>query len=106
MVDAGQDALLDCHIMPEQTAETSAPTVTWSREGRQLILEASKFEQFNNGSLVVKQTTFNDHGTYACVMTGASGQETGYVRLHVKGKSLLDYNIYFVCFNLLATNAF
>jgi len=89
-VDAGQDALLDCHIIHEHTAAEAASTATWSRDGRQLILDSSKYELQSNGSLVVKATTFNDLGNYACVTSSVDGPETGYVRLLVKGKWTLS----------------
>src|SRR5699024_3478349 len=90
-VNAGEDALLDCHVIHEQVLVDGATVpVVWARDGQQTgsILESSRFEILPNGSLALKRVDFNDHGTYACVTSagGGNGEETGYVRLLVKGR--------------------
>ena len=91
-VNSGADALLDCHVIHEQSEATTTVQVAWSRDGQQIgsLVESSRFDILSNGSLVLKRVDFNDHGTYACVTSGLAGaaEETGYVKLLVKGMYL------------------
>lgn len=93
-VRAGLDAMLNCHVLEEQdvtknssiTSNVPTTTVVWSRDGRELssIMESNRFELQTNGSLLIRKTDSNDHGTYACVANQNAAQEIGYVQLQVE----------------------
>lgn len=100
-VRAGLDAMLDCHVLEEQdvtknssiTSNVPTTTVVWSRDGRELssIMEPNRFELQTNGSLLIRKTDSNDHGTYACVANQNAAQEIGYVQLQVEGNYCLQH---------------
>ena len=94
-VKAGDDAVLNCHVIKEQMTPNSnvnvTPSVVWSRNGQQISvnIEVGRFTILSNGSLIIRNTNTGDHGLYACMGTVDDSvgyhEQTGYIRLLVKG---------------------
>nr|XP_040038202.1 roundabout homolog 2-like isoform X2 [Gasterosteus aculeatus aculeatus] len=80
-------SLLKC-----QASGDPEPTVTWRKNGVNLLGKDPRFSLLEHGSLQIQSTRLSDQGLYTCVATSSSGETSWSAYLDVRDSTdLLDF---------------
>uniref|UniRef100_A0A8C5HVD7 Roundabout homolog 2-like n=1 Tax=Gouania willdenowi TaxID=441366 RepID=A0A8C5HVD7_GOUWI len=76
----GSVSLLRCQALGDPE-----PTVTWRKNGANLLGKDPRFSLLEHGSLQIQSTKLSDSGLYTCVATSSSGETSWSAYLDVRG---------------------
>ncbi|XP_013859386.1 roundabout homolog 2 isoform X1 [Austrofundulus limnaeus] len=83
----GGMSLLQC-----QASGDPQPTVTWRKNGANLLEKDPRFSLLDHGSLQIQNTRLSDSGLYTCLATSSSGETSWSAYLDVKDSTdLVDF---------------
>ncbi|KAM7374101.1 hypothetical protein PAMP_006778 [Pampus punctatissimus] len=75
-----------------QASGDPEPTVTWRKNGANLLGKDPRFSLLEHGSLQIQSTRLSDSGIYTCVATSSSGETSWSAYLDVKDSTdLVDF---------------
>ncbi|XP_053341492.1 hemicentin-1 [Clarias gariepinus] len=79
------DVILNNHVtLPCRATGTPRPTITWQKEGINIVTTGSDFSVLPNGDLQISQAKVEDTGTYMCVAQNPAGTAVGKTKLRVQ----------------------
>ncbi|TSL47575.1 Hemicentin-1 [Bagarius yarrelli] len=79
------DVILNNHVtLPCRVSGTPRPTITWQKEGINIVTTRSDFTVLPNGGLLISQAKVEDTGTYICVAQNPAGTALGKTKLRVQ----------------------
>ncbi|XP_053542916.1 hemicentin-1 isoform X1 [Ictalurus punctatus] len=79
------DVILNSHVtLPCRAAGTPRPTITWQKEGINIVTSGSDFTVLPNGGLQISHAKVEDAGTYMCVAQNPAGTALGKTKLRVQ----------------------
>ncbi|MCJ8749980.1 hypothetical protein PDJAM_G00193750 [Pangasius djambal] len=79
------DVILNNHVtLPCRALGTPRPTITWQKEGINIVTTGSHFTVLPNGGLQISQAKVEDTGTYMCVAQNPAGTALGKTKLRVQ----------------------
>ncbi|KAK3506808.1 hypothetical protein QTP70_028372 [Hemibagrus guttatus] len=79
------DVILNNHVtLPCRALGTPRPTITWQKEGINIVTTGSDFTVLPNGGLQISQAKVEDSGTYMCVAQNPAGTALGKTKLRVQ----------------------
>ncbi|XP_023198333.1 roundabout homolog 2-like isoform X6 [Xiphophorus maculatus] len=85
-------ALGGVSILQCQASGDPEPTVTWRKNGANLLGQDPRFSLLEHGSLQIQNTRLSDSGLYTCVATSSSGETSWSAYLDVKDSTdLMDF---------------
>ncbi|XP_043996661.1 roundabout homolog 2-like isoform X3 [Gambusia affinis] len=85
-------ALGGVSILRCQASGDPEPTVTWRKNGANLLGQDPRFSLLEHGSLQIQNTRLSDSGLYTCVATSSSGETSWSAYLDVKDSTdLMDF---------------
>ncbi|XP_043941249.1 hemicentin-1 [Protopterus annectens] len=76
-------------ILPCEATGTPIPTITWQKEGVNVITTEDGFTVLPKGSLQIGRARAKDAGTYICVAQNPSGTALGKIKLRVQVPPLI-----------------
>ena len=79
LIMEGKTAVLECF-----SSGSPQPKLTWTKDGKDLLLTERHFFAANKQLLLILQTTPSDSGQYSCQMQNTLGTERGATSLEVK----------------------
>uniref|UniRef100_A0A3Q0RZP5 Roundabout, axon guidance receptor, homolog 2 (Drosophila) n=1 Tax=Amphilophus citrinellus TaxID=61819 RepID=A0A3Q0RZP5_AMPCI len=83
----GGVSLLRC-----QASGDPEPTITWRKNGANLLGKDARFSLLEHGSLQIQSTRLSDSGLYTCVATSSSGETSWSAYLDVRDSTdLIDF---------------
>ncbi|XP_028322376.1 roundabout homolog 2-like isoform X2 [Gouania willdenowi] len=83
----GSVSLLRCQALGDPE-----PTVTWRKNGANLLGKDPRFSLLEHGSLQIQSTKLSDSGLYTCVATSSSGETSWSAYLDVRDSTdLVDF---------------
>ncbi|KAI5614770.1 hemicentin-1 isoform X1 [Silurus asotus] len=79
------DVILNNHVtLPCRALGTPRPTITWQKEGINIVTTGSVFTILPNGGLQISHAKVEDTGTYMCVAQNPAGTALGKTKLRVQ----------------------
>ncbi|CAM9592142.1 unnamed protein product [Lampetra fluviatilis] len=79
------EVIVNYHItLPCEARGTPQPTITWQREGINVITSGEGFTVLPSGGLQIARAAVEDGGTYMCVAQNPAGTALGKVKLRVQ----------------------
>ncbi|KAK5616712.1 Roundabout 2 [Crenichthys baileyi] len=85
-------ALGGVSVLKCQASGDPEPTVTWRRNGANLLGQDPRFSLLEHGSLQIQNTRLSDSGLYTCVATSSSGETSWSAYLDVRDSTdLMDF---------------
>uniref|UniRef100_A0A8C6W0T0 Roundabout guidance receptor 2 n=1 Tax=Nothobranchius furzeri TaxID=105023 RepID=A0A8C6W0T0_NOTFU len=85
-------ALGGVSVLRCQASGDPEPTVTWRKNGANLLGKDARFSLLEHGSLQIQNTRLSDSGLYTCVATSSSGETSWSAYLDVRDSTdLVDF---------------
>ncbi|MED6231794.1 Roundabout 2, partial [Ataeniobius toweri] len=85
-------ALGGVSVLKCQASGDPEPTVTWRKNGANLLGQDPRFSLLEHGSLQIQNTRLSDSGLYTCVATSSSGETSWSAYLDVRDSTdLMDF---------------
>nr|XP_014344645.1 PREDICTED: hemicentin-1 [Latimeria chalumnae] len=79
------DVILNNPItLPCKATGTPSPTITWQKEGINIITTGGSFTVLPNGGLQIARAALEDAGTFICVAQNPAGTALGKIKLRVQ----------------------
>uniref|UniRef100_A0A3Q1B6M5 Hemicentin-1 n=1 Tax=Amphiprion ocellaris TaxID=80972 RepID=A0A3Q1B6M5_AMPOC len=79
------DVILNNPItLPCRATGSPRPTITWQKEGINILTTGGSFTVLPNGSLQISKASLSDSGTYICVAQNPAGTALGKTKLRVQ----------------------
>ncbi|XP_051803642.1 hemicentin-1 [Acanthochromis polyacanthus] len=79
------DVILNNPItLPCRATGSPRPTITWQKEGINILTTGGSFTVLPNGSLQISKASLSDAGTYICVAQNPAGTALGKTKLRVQ----------------------
>uniref|UniRef100_A0A3B4Z1V9 Hemicentin-1 n=1 Tax=Stegastes partitus TaxID=144197 RepID=A0A3B4Z1V9_9TELE len=70
--------------LPCRATGSPRPTITWQKEGINILTTGGSFTVLPNGSLQISKASLSDSGTYICVAQNPAGTALGKTKLRVQ----------------------
>ncbi|XP_047673954.1 hemicentin-1 isoform X2 [Tachysurus fulvidraco] len=87
------DVILNNQVtLPCRALGTPRPTITWQKEGINIVTTGSDFTVLPNGGLQISQAKVEDSGTYMCVAQNPAGTALGKTKLRVQVPPVITSN--------------